>query len=776
MEKSAEKTKVYKLNNFFIPVLLLVMITAGVFCCLQIRAEKKEPMRQGGPKRAIILSPEESIEKMKIEEGFAVQLVAAEPLISTPVALTFDARGRIWAVELNGYMHDTLGSGENLPNGKIVILDDQDKDGVMDSRKVFLDSLVMPRAVCLIGNGILVAEPPRLWYYEIHRDKPGKRVLVDGKYAEGGNVQHQPNGLIRALDNWIYNAKSTKRYRKNGDKWLIEPTHFRGQWGISQDNYGRLFYNTNSDNLLGDYFAPGLGATNKNQRSVAGFNEKIVADNRLYPCRPNAGVNRGYLEGILDDQSRLVNFTAAAGSTVYRGGLLGLNGQTNAFVSEPAANLIKRNILGGKGYISTGRQAYQGKEFLASTDERFRPVNLYNGPDGALYIVDMHRGILDHVTYMTSYLKNQIGQRHLTLPLNCGRIYKVVPKDKAVQPVSLPHDAAALVKLLGHANGWVRDKAQQMLIDGSYTQAVPALRRALKQRHNALLAIHALWTLEGLKALPAEQVGALLKDADWLIRRQALTVLPSVINKASWQALVPELQQMIVEKDTLAAPYVAFMAHYIRAFDPPAAQNMVAAVVKSFPDNKYVVDAAISSLPDGGEAAFLKELTAFLPGGNRLIHKQLQLAMVNKEKAQAKLDPAVLKKEFPKGAALFVYRCQPCHGADGNGIKSLAPPLNQSEWVNGNKNKLIAIVLFGLTGPIKVNDHLYQAPEINGDMPAIGYDQRLSDEAVAQVLGFIRKSWRNEADKVSAQEVAAMRQKFKGRQQAFTMKELDLMN
>ena len=102
------------------------------------------------------------------------------------------------------------------------------------------------------------------------------KLLVDAAYAEGGNVEHQPNGLFRALDNWIYNAKSDKRYRKKGDKWLIEKTHFRGQWGISQDDYGRLFYNNNSENLLGDEFSAGFGANNRNQKSVKGFNKKIV--------------------------------------------------------------------------------------------------------------------------------------------------------------------------------------------------------------------------------------------------------------------------------------------------------------------------------------------------------------------------------------------------------------------------------------------------------------------------------------------------------------------
>jgi hypothetical protein len=205
---------------------------------------------------------------MQIENGFRVHIVATEPLLTSPVAISFDDKGRIWVVEMENYMPDSLGTGEDLPVGKIVILTDKNGDGRMDERKVFLDSLVLPRAICFIENGILVAESPKLWFYEIKNDKPVNKTLVDAAYAEGGNVEHQPNGLIRALDNWIYSAKSTKRYRKLDNKWLIETTHFRGQWGISQDDQGRLFYNNNSENLQGDYFSPGFGATNQNQSGL----------------------------------------------------------------------------------------------------------------------------------------------------------------------------------------------------------------------------------------------------------------------------------------------------------------------------------------------------------------------------------------------------------------------------------------------------------------------------------------------------------------------------
>ncbi|HEX5026061.1 MAG TPA: dehydrogenase, partial [Agriterribacter sp.] len=417
------------------------------------------------------LSPKESLRAMEVEDGFEVKLVAAEPLVNTPVALTFDDKGRIWVLEMEGYMPDVNGNGEDVRNGKIVILEDKNGDGSPDERKVFMDSLQLPRAFCLVEDGILVAEPPKLWYVKINNDRAGKKTLVDSAYTEGGNVEHQPNGLLRSLDNWIYSANSSKKYKKKGDEWLIEQTHDRGQWGITQDDYGRLYYNNNSQNLLGDYFMPGLGAGNKEQRNVSGYDIKIVPNNRVYPARPTTGVNRGYMDKILDDSSRLVNFTAACGPVVYRSSLFKQAYYNNVFVAEPSANLIKRNILEENGNVMLGKQAYEGREFLTSIDERFRPVSLYEGPDGALYIVDMYRGIIQHKTYLTDYLKEEIKKRSLTKPLNCGRIYKIVPTQKSANPVIMPHDPAELVNLLNYPAGWVRDKAQQMLIDGKYTVA-----------------------------------------------------------------------------------------------------------------------------------------------------------------------------------------------------------------------------------------------------------------------------------------------------------------
>ncbi len=717
------------------------------------------------------LTPEESMKRMEIVDGFEVKLVAAEPLVSTPVAMVFDDNARMWVVEMTGYMPDTIGTGEDIPNGSIVILDDKDKDGVYDDRKVIIDSLVLPRAICLIENGVLIAEPTNLWFYELENDKVVKRTLVDGQYTEGGNVEHQPNGLFRAMDNWIYNAKSSKRYRKQGSKWLIENTHFRGQWGIAQDNFGKLYYNNNSQNLLGDYFMPGLGAWNKNQRRVEGFNEKAVANNKVYPIRPTPGVNRGYMKNVLNDSLKLNEFTAASGPVIYRGDAFGEDFDFNSFVPEPSANLIKRNRMTEKGNLVIGQQVYNDKEFLASTDERFRPVTLYNAPDGSLLILDMYRGIIQHKTYLTPYLKNQIGMRSLTQPLSAGRIYKIVPKGKKISNTIVSKNPAELLKQLGDANGWVRDKAQQNIIDRQLTELVPGLMAATKQKDNELLAIHAIWTLEGLDKLTAEQAVSFIKTGNNHIRMEALATIPSLVNSKNAKQIVTALESLVAANDSLSAPYVAFLCKSLSVFERKATDKLLVTLATKYPDHEFVSAAIISNLQDR-EDLFEKEIAASV-GDKQLIRMELSKVVSAAANARKNRNPEILKKQFPKGEALFTSVCQTCHGLDGNGVAALGPPLNQSEYVTGNKNRLISVVLFGLTGPVTVNGHVYKTPEVSGDMPGIGYDDEMKNEDIAQLLSFIRKSWRNNADPISTAEVATKRSQLKGRENAFTEAELN---
>ena len=147
---------------------------------------------------------EVSLEPYTIEEGFNLKVLAAEPLMKAPVAIDFDAKGRIWVAQMPGYMNDLQGSGEEDPTGSIVILEDLDEDGIADHSKIFMDSLVMPRALAHVYGGLLYAEPPYLWFVDIEDDKPVNKVMVDSIYAVEGNPEHQPNGLELNIDNWYY--------------------------------------------------------------------------------------------------------------------------------------------------------------------------------------------------------------------------------------------------------------------------------------------------------------------------------------------------------------------------------------------------------------------------------------------------------------------------------------------------------------------------------------------------------------------------------------------
>ncbi|MCI0636407.1 MAG: dehydrogenase, partial [Actinobacteria bacterium] len=203
---------------------------------------------------APVLPPAEALKTFKAAPGFRLELVASEPLVREPVAMAFDADGRLWVVQMRSYMLDLDARGETSPMSEIVVLEDTDGDGVYDKSTVFLDKLVVPRAISIAGDGILVAEPPSVWFCRSSTGdlKCDQKTLVTATYCNRPSIEHTSNGLMPAMDNWIYSANSPMRIRRDGDKWIVGTTRSRGQWGITQDDYGRLFYNSNPEILRGD--------------------------------------------------------------------------------------------------------------------------------------------------------------------------------------------------------------------------------------------------------------------------------------------------------------------------------------------------------------------------------------------------------------------------------------------------------------------------------------------------------------------------------------------
>src|SRR5947208_2577470 len=216
------------------------------------RADLGQESKGVKPGASPALTPREEIKTFKLAPGYRVELVAGEPLVHDPVALTFDPDGRLWVCEMRGFMPDVDGKGEKEPVGTISVLEDTDGDGVMDRSTVFLDKLVLPRGLCWTTDGVLVAENGKIW---LCRDSRGGLVCDEKKLLfeyNPGNPEHSLNGLMPALDNWIYNAKEGIRLRKLGGRWVKEATVGRGQWGITQDDHGYLVYNVNAQLIRGD--------------------------------------------------------------------------------------------------------------------------------------------------------------------------------------------------------------------------------------------------------------------------------------------------------------------------------------------------------------------------------------------------------------------------------------------------------------------------------------------------------------------------------------------
>jgi mono/diheme cytochrome c family protein/glucose/arabinose dehydrogenase len=560
-------------------------------------SESKQAVEGPSPEK----SPSEELATFQLAAGLQIQLVACEPMVQDPVVIQFDPAGRLWVVEMRGFMPDIDGKGENERVGRISILEDTDLDGTMDTSWVYIDSLIMPRALALVPGGALIAENLSLWLTEdVDGDlKADTKTLLDSAYAGNASPEHSGNGLWRNVDNWYYNAKSRLRYKLAEGKWIRDSTEFRGQWGISHDDKGRLVYNYNWSQLHADLVPPNYLSRNKNHTPTTGIDHGLTIDRRVYPIRPNPAVNRGYIPGTLSKDGKLQEFTAACSPYVYRGTALPDEYYGNVFVCEPSGNLVKRNVVTENGAILKAYDPNPGTEFLASTDERFRPVFLTSGPDGALYIADMYRGLVQHGLYVTPYLREQTLKRKLVLPINRGRIWRIVPAHwKPVNQLELSQASTQeLISALSSKNGWHRDIAQRLLVERQDRSIKSTLEEVVKNDKNPLGRFHALWTMEGLQLLNADLLFSLVNDSNPLVSSTAVRLLEPLVRKdAGLQARFKKRLQEVVPRAPVEQ--VLQISLSTEVLKPNNRNLLLVQIAERYDTSALIRDCMISSLQD----------------------------------------------------------------------------------------------------------------------------------------------------------------------------------
>jgi len=560
------------------------------------------------------VNPEELSSTFEIMEGFRIELVAAEPLVADPVAMEVDEFGRMFVVEMHGYPLDVAGSG------KVKLLEDTDNDGLPDKSTVFADSLILPTGIMRWKKGVIVTDAPNVWYLE-DSDNDGKADLKE-KILTGfarSNPQHNLNTPIYGLDNWIYLAHestvSTKFFHDkfggegeevrfddrpeiklptnaNGrnvrfkpDTYELEALSGETQFGLSFDSWGHMLMTSNATHLFHEVLAAAYVQRNPNLAipEVSQYLPSYGYGVEIFPITKNPE------HQLLTDVGTI---TSSCGVNWYQADLFPEAFKKVAFVAEPVHNLVHADVLSDDGATFTADRLLENSEFLASTDSWFRPVNFYQGPDGALYLIDYYRKIIEHPEWMAEEV-NESGE--LYEGTQQGRIYRIVPEGAAkmsfLDNINLGNETnAALVEKLAHPNLWWRRHAQRLLVDRQASEQVNLLQQMLKNHEMAEGRLHALWTLEGLNALDDEHLLIALQDKEAGLRENAIKISERYLQQSS--AVKDALYQLINDENAK----VRFqLICTLGAIQEPKAQQLIWQLLKKDLHDEWVQYAALSS-------------------------------------------------------------------------------------------------------------------------------------------------------------------------------------
>ena len=504
--------------------------------------------------------PETVLETFKVKQGYHLELAAHEPLVLDPITMCFDEKGRLFVVEMVDYSERR----EEDPHlGRVRMLEDVDGDGKFDRASVYADNLPWPTALICYDGGVFVgASPDIIWA----RDNDGDGQADERKPVFTGfgsevtrlNVQGLFNSFQWGIDNRIHGTSGTtggnriKRTDDPNDKGIVmrrvdfsfDPRKLDmrienggGQYGMSFDSQGRKFMCSNSSHAQHSVYAHRYGGANPHyampsarvgiaKEGAAAEVFRLSADEPWRVIRTRWRIS-GVVRGMVEGGGRVSGyFTGATGVTVQKGNAYGPSFIDNLFVGDAGGNLVHRKIVESNGVDLIARRPNdeQTYEFIASTDNWFRPVHFQNGPDGCLYIADMYRETIEHPWSIPPEIKQHLD---LNSGNDRGRIYRIAPdgfKHPGKVDLSGKSDAE-LVSLLDHVGGWQRETASRLLFTRKPSR--PVVAKALSRTTTGLGRVHALHLASALGHLQEDDLKLAFKHADARVREHAIALAES---------------------------------------------------------------------------------------------------------------------------------------------------------------------------------------------------------------------------------------------------------
>jgi putative membrane-bound dehydrogenase-like protein len=499
------------------------------------------------------LQPDPRSERLKkalasfqVEPGMRIDLIAAEPLVIDPVALAFDENRQMYVVEDRGYP-DPVEGGSTTTLGRVALLKDTNGDGVYDKRTEFATGLTYPNGLMPWKGGLFVTCSPDIYYLK-DTDNDGiadiRKVVLTGFFATQ-TAQIRMSHPTMGLDGWIYvtaglnggNVTSPEHPNRpavsfkqtdgrfNPETFEFQVTGGKSQFGLTFDAYGRRFGCSNRHPIMHSVMEPWF--LNRNSNLL--FNEtvqnvsKVEAEATVYPV--SRSITTADFIPKLIGRSHAGTFTAASGLMVFNGSGLTPAHQGNIFICESAQNLIQRQVVYPDGVSFKSKTPYEGREFLSSTDEWFRPVSVQHGPEGGLYLADMHRKVIDHPTYVPEEARPGLDWESGKTD---GRIYRVVRKDfiqkkyDASTGLSSSSKITDLTRFLASGEEWERNTAHRLLLERNDKTSVAALKKIVFESGFPESRARAVWLLNSLGSLDLITLKKALADKASGVREQAV--------------------------------------------------------------------------------------------------------------------------------------------------------------------------------------------------------------------------------------------------------------